>query len=68
MIKEIFHLADNDVNKLQHSFYKISDFMKNLSFQFRRYYAPSQFLTFDESMIFFKGRSNTSHPSPQNRK
>jgi len=57
IIKQIFHLADNLLNIGKHKFYKIADFMENLTFQFRRFYAPSQFLSIDESMISFKGRS-----------
>jgi len=57
MIKEIFHLADNQAHKGEHPFYKISEFMKNLSALFRKYFAPSQNLTIDESMASYKGRS-----------
>jgi len=57
MIKHIFHLADNAANSGKHPFYKISEFMINLTYNFRRFYSPSQCLTFDESMISYKGRA-----------
>lgn len=56
MIRQIFHLADNDKNKGKHKLYKISEFMENISYNYRRYYAPHQCLTLDESMISYKGR------------
>eukprot|EP01022_Parablepharisma_sp_SALTPOND_P003169 TRINITY_DN11262_c0_g1_i1.p1 TRINITY_DN11262_c0_g1~~TRINITY_DN11262_c0_g1_i1.p1 ORF type:complete len:369 (-),score=4.95 TRINITY_DN11262_c0_g1_i1:139-1245(-) len=57
MTREILHLADNKEHKSEHCFYKISSFMKNITFQFRKYYAPSQHLSLDESMISYKGRA-----------
>jgi len=57
MIKEILHLADNDAHKGQYPFYKISEFMLTISKLFQKYYAPGQYLPFDESMISYKGRA-----------
>jgi len=57
MIKGILHLSDNIAHKNDHVFYKIESLMENLSSLYRKYYAPNQYLTVDESMASFKGRS-----------
>lgn len=64
IIKRFFHLTDNDSHKFDHRFYKIIPFMEELATQFRNYYAPSQNLTVDESMISFKGRSKAKFYIP----
>jgi len=56
-IREIFHLVDNNMHIGMHPFYKISDFLVKISFLSRKYYAPSQNLTIDESMISYRGRA-----------
>jgi len=64
MIKHIFHLADNEENKGKHKFYKIANLMERLTFNYRQYYAPDQYLTFDESMVSYKSRLNFKYYIP----
>eukprot|EP01022_Parablepharisma_sp_SALTPOND_P022489 TRINITY_DN4580_c2_g1_i1.p1 TRINITY_DN4580_c2_g1~~TRINITY_DN4580_c2_g1_i1.p1 ORF type:complete len:400 (+),score=10.72 TRINITY_DN4580_c2_g1_i1:104-1201(+) len=57
IIKQIFHLANNEEHKDSHCFFKVRSFMKLLANRFRKFYMPTQQLSVDESMISFKGRA-----------
>jgi len=58
MLREIFHLENNEIHKNEHCFFKISPLISYLCTQFRQFYIPNQCLSLDESLISYRGRSS----------
>jgi len=56
MILSIFHLANNDLNKTEHCFFKINSLIDSICLKFRKYYCPGQSFALDESLITYRGR------------
>lgn len=55
-IKKHLHVSDNSVKDSNDPLAKVREFCNMINGNFKRYYAPDEFLTIDEGMIPFNGR------------